>query len=114
MAALQAGNDILLGPSHPTQALDEIMAALKSGELTEAMIEAKCRRVLAFKYALIVAKEDLGVAPEKVKEVIWTREEAKLRAYLEEVAGSKETAVDPTAHTPAMKSQPSRRKSTKR
>ena len=114
VAALQAGNDILLGPSHPTQALDEIIAALKSGELTEAMIEAKCRRVLAFKYALIVAKEDLGVAPEKVKEAIWTREEAKLRAYLEEVAGSKETAVDPTAHTPAMKSQPSRRKSTKR
>lgn len=114
VAALQAGNDILLGPSHPTQALDEIIAALKSGELTEAMIEAKCRRVLAFKYALIVAREDLGVAPEKVQEAIWTREEAKLRAYLEEVAGSKETAVDPTAHTPAMKSQPSRRKSTKR
>jgi len=114
VAALQAGNDILLGPSHPTKALDEIMAALKSGALTEASIEEKCRRVLAFKYALIIAKEDLGVAPEKVKDAIFTKEEAKLRAYLEESAGAKNVAADPTAKTPAMKSQSGRRKSTKR
>jgi glycosyl hydrolase, family 3 len=114
VAALQAGNDILLGPSHPTKALDEIMAALKSGALTEASIEEKCRRVLAFKYALIIAKEDLGVAPEKVKDAIFTKEEAKLRAYLEESAGAKNVAADPTAKTPAMKSQSGRQKSTKR
>ena len=113
VAALQAGNDILLGPSHPTKALDEIMAALKSGALTEASIEEKCRRVLAFKYALIIAKEDLGVAPEKVKDAIFTKEEAKLRAYLEEIAGAKNVAADPTAKTPAMKSESGRRKSAK-
>ena len=50
--ALMAGNDMLLAPRNLKRELDGVLAAIKSGELTETLITEKCRKVLTYKYAL--------------------------------------------------------------
>ena len=55
--ALIAGNDMLLAPRNLKRELDGVLAAVKSGELTEAQITEKCRKVLTFKYALGLNKK---------------------------------------------------------
>ena len=114
VAALKAGNDILLGPAQPTQALDEILEAQARGELTDDEIEVKCRRVLSFKYALILCKAKGGVEAEVVKDKIWTPEEAQLRARLQQAAKATTTDIDPTARTKAMRMKQVKAKSGKR
>ena len=49
VAALQAGNDILLFPSDPALVLDSVEAALLRGTLDTARIEAACLKVLLAK-----------------------------------------------------------------
>lgn len=114
VAALKAGNDILLGPAQPAQALDEILEAQARGELTDDEIEEKCRRVLSFKYALILCKAKGGVEAEVVKDKIWTPEEAQLRARLQQAAKATTTDIDPTARTKAMRMKQVKAKSGKR
>ena len=50
--ALIAGNDMLLAPRNLKRELDGVLNAVKIGQLTEEQITEKCRKVLAFKYAL--------------------------------------------------------------
>lgn len=52
VAALIAGADVLLGSNNPSKDLDAVMAAIKSGKITSKMIETRCKKVLAYKYAL--------------------------------------------------------------
>lgn len=52
VAALLAGADALLSPVNPVNDLNAIMAAVKSGKVSEKMIEDRCKRILMFKYAL--------------------------------------------------------------
>lgn len=52
VAALLAGADVLLSPANPVNDLNAIMAAIKSGKVSEKMIEDRCKRILMFKYAL--------------------------------------------------------------
>ena len=114
VAALKAGNDILLGPAQPAQVLDELLEAQARGELTDDEIEEKCRRVLSFKYALILCKAKGGVEAEVVKDKIWTPEEAQLRARLQQAAKATTTDIDPTARTKAMRMKQVKAKSGKR
>jgi beta-N-acetylhexosaminidase len=51
--ALQAGNDILLMPQKPQVAIDAIIKAIKSGQVSEELINSKCRKVLKMKYLYI-------------------------------------------------------------
>lgn len=52
VAALLAGADVLLSPSNPKGAIDAIMHALNSGQITPEMIETRCKRILEYKYLL--------------------------------------------------------------
>ena len=52
LKALQAGNDLLLVPRRLKEEVEALTEAVKKGEITEETINEKCRRVLAFKYAL--------------------------------------------------------------
>lgn len=52
LRALKAGNDLLLVPRRLKEEMEAVMAAIKSGELSEKLIDEKCRKVLTFKYAL--------------------------------------------------------------
>ena len=104
LEAFKAGNDILLGPSQPLEARNTILQALHSGEVKETEVEEKCRRILAFKYALIIKKKAVEASATEVKNRIWTREEAALRTRLWQANVSAGEGDDPTAKTKAMQS----------
>ncbi len=57
LKALKAGHDLLLVPRRIKEEVDAVLDAVKNGELTEAEIEAKCRKVLTYKYALGLSKK---------------------------------------------------------
>lgn len=57
LRALKAGNDLLLVPRRLKEELEAVLAAVKSGELPESEIEARCRKVLMYKYALGLDKK---------------------------------------------------------
>lgn len=58
LQALKAGNDMVLTPSlQIKKEIDAVMKALNSGEITQQEIDEKCKKVLTFKYALGLAKE---------------------------------------------------------
>ena len=48
--ALQAGNDLLILPQDIPKAIKKIKKAVKKGDLTEEMIDERCRKILSFKY----------------------------------------------------------------
>ena len=104
--ALKAGNDILLGPHSPQQAVEEILSALKRGEVTAEQIEMHCKRILRFKYALIIKKTAREASANEVKSLIWTPEEASLRDRLWKASGTTmPSSTDPTAGTPSLRLQ---------
>ena len=57
VSALLAGVDVLLSPENPSKDLNAVMAAIKSGKITMKMIEEKCKKMLAYKYALRLHEE---------------------------------------------------------
>lgn len=107
VAALKAGNDILLGPSQPNQALEDILLALRTGEVSTEMIEDHCKRILAFKYALIIKRAGGEATSSDIKKKIWTGEEASLRKRLWQVSGANDPNTDPTAATQAIQTKKS-------
>lgn len=54
--ALLAGNDILLGPSYPVKEFDAVKKAVEDNVLSDSVLEARCKKVLAYKYILGVNK----------------------------------------------------------
>ena len=94
----------MLGPSQPLEASNAILQALRSGEINEADVEEKCRRILAFKYALIIKKKAPEASASEVKNRIWTSEEATLRTRLWQANISAGEGDDPTAKTKAIQS----------
>ncbi|NIP82546.1 MAG: beta-N-acetylglucosaminidase, partial [Gemmatimonadetes bacterium] len=60
--ALRAGADILLLPTDLASAIDAVVAAVRSGELTEERIDRSVRKILR-------AKADLGLHRERTVEV---------------------------------------------
>ncbi len=50
--ALEAGVDVLLIPANPEAAINGVMAAIRSGRLTQARVDASVRKVLAAKAKL--------------------------------------------------------------
>lgn len=52
--AILAGNDILLGPVDPNKAFTEVLGAVRSGTISSELLDSKCRKILSFKYALII------------------------------------------------------------
>lgn len=52
LRALLAGNDVVLSPIYPVQEIKSVKEALKNKEISEAELEAKVKKILAYKYAL--------------------------------------------------------------
>lgn len=57
LKSLKAGHDMLLVPRRIKEEVDAIWQALKSGELKQEDIDARCRKVLTYKYALGLRKK---------------------------------------------------------
>ncbi len=54
--SLQAGNDILLSPVNLAGDITAVVKAIDKGILSDSLIDAKCRKVLTYKYALGLSK----------------------------------------------------------
>lgn len=54
--ALQAGNDILLSPASLVSDLKAVVSAVERGLISDSLIDAKCRKVLTYKYILGLSK----------------------------------------------------------
>ncbi|NDV68034.1 glycoside hydrolase family 3 N-terminal domain-containing protein [Dysgonomonas sp. 25] len=59
--ALQAGNDILLGPVNLIKQYESVKKAVKDGDLSDSLIDIKCRKVLEYKYLLNITKTPIPV-----------------------------------------------------
>lgn len=57
LAAIKAGNDMVLTPRNLKEEVEAVIQAVKNDELSEEVINEKCRRVLMYKYALGVANQ---------------------------------------------------------
>ncbi len=55
VGALKAGADVLLNPVNPVSDVDAVLAAVESGEISAQDIEERCKKMLAYKYALGLA-----------------------------------------------------------
>lgn len=84
LRALQAGADIAMTPS-PDSDIPVALAAMRSGELSEAEVNAKCRRVLAWKAELglldDVTNEPEAPAPGTYDAVWWAPGETMPKYY---------------------------------
>ncbi len=56
VSALRAGADILLSSASPVADLNAVVAAVKTGNLKQDVIDARCRKLLIHKYNLGLAK----------------------------------------------------------
>lgn len=54
--ALAAGADVLLGSASPSTDIDAVMKAVESGRIPAEVVEARCRKMLAYKYACGLSK----------------------------------------------------------
>ena len=52
VAALQAGNDILLMPGNVTDEINAVLNAIEDGSLSQVLVDQACRKMLRYKYAL--------------------------------------------------------------
>lgn len=52
LAALKAGNDVLLMPKNPPVEIAAILEAVKKGEVSQKRIDEGCKKMLRYKYAL--------------------------------------------------------------
>lgn len=107
--ALLAGNDILLQPTPDEKQWQSLLQAVKDGRLSSALIAEKCRRVLRWKYALIVSQQPVrGVSVLPFPQVdttglvqrIVTSNASRLSDELARLSGSDGKAgIDPTLQT---------------
>lgn len=80
--AVRAGNDMLLVQYDPAKALHEVMHAIRQGTLSEADVDARCRRVLAWKYRLGLRRKPGKISLRDVKERICTPQAEELASAL--------------------------------
>ena len=82
VAALLAGNDILLGPASPEAQLNNLVLAYWDGRLSAKLIEEKVRKVLAYKYRLILSERPSTATAETINKLIWTPSAKNLQQKL--------------------------------
>lgn len=82
VAALLAGNDILLGPASPEAQLNNLVLAYWDGRLPAKLIEEKVRKVLAYKYRLIISEHPSTATAETINKLIWTSSAKNLQQKL--------------------------------
>ncbi|MDE5555926.1 MAG: serine hydrolase [Muribaculaceae bacterium] len=80
--ALKAGADVLETLTSPIADIDAILAAVKSGELSQERIEESCRRVLAYKYLLGLSSRPKAVDVKSLSKSINTAEVEALNRRL--------------------------------
>ncbi|NDV64044.1 glycoside hydrolase family 3 N-terminal domain-containing protein [Bacteroides sp. 224] len=57
LQAIKAGHDMVLTPRQLKQEIEAVLQAVDKGELSEEEIDRKCKKILTYKYALGLSKE---------------------------------------------------------
>lgn len=57
LAAIKAGNDMVLTPRNLKEEIEAVIQAVKNNELSEEVVNEKCKKILTYKYALGVANQ---------------------------------------------------------
>lgn len=60
LRAIEAGNDILLGPVSPRKEFNALKEALAQGEISESVINDRCKKILRYKYILGVSNSSIN------------------------------------------------------
>ncbi|MBO7233081.1 MAG: serine hydrolase, partial [Bacteroidales bacterium] len=84
--SLQAGNDILLSPANLPADITAVVKAVEKGLLSDSLIDAKCRKLLTYKYALGLSKQQ-PIQLDSIVDVL-NHEQAKalnLRLHVEAI-----------------------------
>lgn len=93
--ALKAGCDILVQPTPLDAEWKKLVAALKDGRLPQSVVDAHCRRVLRYKYAMGLNKPAPRVAA--TTSTVNTPYAERLLAELKRLSGNPQTSdFDPT------------------
>lgn len=83
--ALLAGNDVLLGPVNPAKEVESIKKALQEGIISEDLIQLKCKKILAFKYAFGLNKYT-PISGQKLEQQLNTSHAENLNSRLNKEA----------------------------
>lgn len=86
--ALLAGADVLLCPNVPRTDISAVEAAVKSGKISEKLIEERCKKLLRYKYCLGAGKR-CG-SPAEVKKLVNSPE---AHALIDELAAAAVTVL---------------------
>ncbi|MCM1110967.1 MAG: serine hydrolase [Clostridium sp.] len=82
VAALKAGADMLLGSASPITDIDAVAAAVRSGNISREVIDQRCRKVLAYKYALGLDRPQRLKTAEEAKRLLAPANSSELRKRL--------------------------------
>lgn len=83
--ALLAGNDMLLVPRNLKKSMSSVLQAVKDKQISEKLIEEKCRKVLTYKYALGLTTTPY-INEIEINKRICTEEAARLSEELSQAA----------------------------
>ncbi|MCM1021376.1 MAG: serine hydrolase [Muribaculum sp.] len=87
LRAFKAGADILLKPANTATSIQAILAAVKSGEITQEQVDKACRKMLAYKYALGLKQRPNKVdRPDLLAQLNSPEAEAVRRSLVEAMA----------------------------
>lgn len=67
--ALAAGADMVMAPSDTQGEIDAIVEAVDSGKISESLVDARCRRILFYKY-LVGAGKRVGMSAEEAVKTV--------------------------------------------
>lgn len=84
VSALKAGADVLLQPLSLASDISAVMEALKSGELSEEIVNERAKKMLAYKYALGLDRRPGAVSSAGLKRRIDSAEAEAVRRRLTE------------------------------
>ena len=90
VAAILAGNDLLLGPLDPLQSHEELLSAYHTGILSEETIQDRCLRILCYKLLLHTG--------EMVERPIYNKEELYEALHTPELVSFAERLQNKVSH----------------
>lgn len=68
--ALQAGADVLLGSSSPLKDITAVAKAVDEGKISKKVIEERCKKMLAYKYALGLSVKPKALPVEQIRKAV--------------------------------------------
>jgi beta-N-acetylhexosaminidase len=100
LEALLAGNDVLLFAEDVPKAIENIQGAIEDGRITQAEVDARCRKILQTKLWLGLNKR----IPVKTENLVDDLNHSKYDLILREIAKASVTVIRNTEHTIPVKS----------